>query len=241
MPDASDTARPLRPIGRRLLRDEVYVHLRTAIVSGDLAPGQVLRDADLAERMGLSRAPVRHALARLTAEGLVVSKPQSYTRVAPLDLGDVRDALEVVRALHETAVRAAVPRMSADHLDRMRAANERFAAAVRAGAVGDAIDADDAFHDVPVEVCANTALAETIDRYTPRLRRLERQRFATLPGRRSVRRHGELIAACAAGDVDRAAEVTRRIWAELADLIDADTHAHADTASAAPGARQPPS
>ncbi|RCV50262.1 GntR family transcriptional regulator [Marinitenerispora sediminis] len=232
---AHSPSRPLRPIGRRLLRDEVYVTLRTAIVSGELAPGQPLRDADLAERMGLSRGPVRQALARLTAEGLVVSKPQSYTRVAPLDLRAVRDALDVVRALHETAVRAAVPRMSPDHLEAMRAANRRFADAVRAGAVDEAVEADDAFHDVPVAVCGNAALAETIHRYTPRLRRLERQRFGTLPGQRSIRRHDEFVAACAAGDVERAAEITRRIWAELAEL--ADTDAAPNTPSGRPEPR----
>ncbi|MEU3608415.1 GntR family transcriptional regulator, partial [Streptomyces sp. NPDC035033] len=71
----------LRPVGRTLLRDRAYESLREAIVRGDLAPGALLKDADLADRLGLSRAPVRDALARLTVEGLVETKPQSYTRV----------------------------------------------------------------------------------------------------------------------------------------------------------------
>ena len=207
----------LKPVRRVLLRDEAYELLRRAIITGELAPGQQLREHDLAAELGLSRAPVRQALTRLTAEGLVESKPQSFTRVAPLESDDVRDALELTRALHEFAVRTA--RLGPAHLDRMRAANAKFAAAIEAREVDAAIEADDEFHDVPVEACGNRAVAETLDRYTPLLRRLERARFASLPAHRSVRRHEQLIEACAAGDTAEATRITGRIWAELGDLM----------------------
>jgi DNA-binding GntR family transcriptional regulator len=205
----------LQPVGRTLLRDQAYRAINDAIVAGTLAPGQVVRDHDLAEQLGLSRAPVRSALARLADEGLVESKPQSHTRVTPLILRDVYDALVVVRAMHEAAARAAVPRLTATDVEWMRAANEEFAYAVRAGDVERALRADDALHDVLVAACDNRAVAATIDRYTPLIRRLERQRFATLPAQRSVLRHEELIRACAAGDADAAAEITRTIWSSL--------------------------
>lgn len=202
-------------MGRTLLRDQAYRAIKDAIVAGTLAPGQVVRDHDLAEQLGFSRAPVRAALARLADEGLVESKPQSHTRVTPLILRDVYDALVVVRAMHEAAARAAVPRLTATDVEWMRAANEEFSDAVRAGDVERALRADDAFHDVLVAACDNRAVAATIDRYTPLIRRLERQRFATLPAQRSVLRHEELIRACAAGDAEAAAEITRTIWSSL--------------------------
>ncbi|MBP2182347.1 GntR family transcriptional regulator [Amycolatopsis magusensis] len=209
----------LAPVRRVLLRDEAYEHLRRAIVTGELKPGEQLREHDLAAELGLSRAPVRQALTRLTAEGLVESKPQSFTRVAPLESDDVRDALQLTRALHEFAVRSA--RLTPEHLTRMRAANAKFAAAIEAREVDAAIEADDEFHDVPVEACGNRAVAETLDRYTPLLRRLERARFSSLPAHRSIRRHEQLIDACAAGDTGEAVRITGRIWAELGDLLDA--------------------
>lgn len=205
----------LRRVERTLLRDRAYRVLRDAIISGELEPGSALRDVELAERVGLSRTPVREALARLANDGLVETKPHAWTRVTPLSLRDVRDALVVVRAMHELAIRLAVPLMTERHHERMRVANDRFAAAVEAGDVRAAIDADDAFHDVPVAVLGNRIVAATIERQLPLVRRLERHRFGSLLGRRSVDWHAQLIDACEEGDVDTAIAVTARIWSSL--------------------------
>ncbi|MCB5909195.1 GntR family transcriptional regulator [Streptomyces pinistramenti] len=202
----------LEPVPRRLLRDRAYDALLEAIVSGELSPGQKLSDAQLAERLGLSRAPVRQALARLADERLVVSKPQSYTRVAPVVEQEIRDALAVVRALHALAVREAVPHLTEVHLTRMRDANDAFVRALDAEDAAAAIAADDALHAVPIEVCGNRALAETIARYTPLLRRLERRRFSGDAARSSAARHDALIAACATGATDKAVELSGEIW-----------------------------
>ncbi|MGY1624430.1 GntR family transcriptional regulator [Geodermatophilus sp. SYSU D00965] len=205
----------LAPIGRVLLRDVALVRIRQAIVSGELAPGAVVKDAELAARLGLSAAPVRAALARLADEGLVEAKPQSHTRVTPLRVRDVHDAGVVVRAMHELAVREAVPLVTPDDVARMRAANERFAAAVATGDVDAALAADDELHAVLVERCGNAAVAATIDRFTPAVRRLERARFAAAHGRESVVLHDRLITACAESDVDAAVATTTEIWTAL--------------------------
>ncbi|MGW5119131.1 GntR family transcriptional regulator [Streptomyces noursei] len=205
----------LEPVPRRLLRDKAYDALLEAIVSGELPPGQKLHDGELAERLGLSRAPVRQALARLTAERLVVSKPQSYTRVAPVVAREIRDALAVVQAMHALAVRAAVPRLTGDDLARMRAANDAFIRALDAEDPAAAVAADDALHAVPIVACGNEALAETVRRYTPLLRRLERRRFSSTAARASAARHDALIDACAAGDTETAVALSGAIWGGL--------------------------
>ncbi|MEU9171452.1 GntR family transcriptional regulator [Streptomyces sp. NPDC048420] len=212
----------IRPLGRTLLRDRAYASIRDAIVAGEIEPGQVVRDADLAERLGLSRAPVREAFARLVDEGLLESKPQSYTRVTQLVAADVRDAAAVVGAMHELVTRVAVPRLFAADIETMRAANERFAAAVTAGDVDEALRADDELHDVLVRVSGNHAAAATAARYTPLIRRLERRRFGEGGNCRSAGLHDRLIEACAAGDVDGAVRVTAEIWRGLAELADSD-------------------
>lgn len=196
--------------------------LRDAIVNGELAPGGVIRDAELAERLGLSRTPVREALAKLVDEGLVETKPHAWTRVAPLSLREARDAVVVVRGMHELAVRLAVPMMTEKHHEVMRAANRRFAAAVEAGDVEGAVDADDAFHDVPVAVLGNRALEATIERQLPLIRRLERLRFGSLLGRSSISRHEQLIDACEDRDVETAVAITARIWTNLFDELDSE-------------------
>ena len=205
---------------RTLLRDTAYEVIRDAIVRADIPPGAVVSNAAVAEQLGLSRAPVRDALARLADEGLVETKPQSYTRVTPLAVKEVRDAAEVVRAMHELAARAAVPLLTAGHIEAMREANRRFEAATRAEDIDAALEFDDDLHGVLIGVCGNRAVAATVERYTPLIRRLERRQFSSARARRSVRRHDELIAACAAGDAGQAVQVTAQIWRSLEDLAD---------------------
>ena len=194
-------------IDRRLLRDDVYGRLRDAIVDGTFAPEEQLRDADLAAWLGVSRTPVREALLRLADAGLVVAQPGRSTTVSSLDMRAVRDARDVVAAMHEVAVRSAVEHLTAADLDAMRDANDRFRAALEKGDAEAALRADDELHGVPVTVAANQALTAVLDQFTPLLRRAERLRFSSQEGRASLVRHDELIRLCAAGDAEGAAAV----------------------------------
>jgi DNA-binding GntR family transcriptional regulator len=207
-------------VERKLLRDTAYEAIRDAIVRGEIPPGAAVSNAAVAGQLGLSRAPVRDALARLADEGLVETKPQSYTRVTRLVLKEVRDAAEVVRTMHELATRTAVPLLTAGHIEAMREANRRFGSATSAADIDAAMDCDDELHAVLVGVCGNRAVAATIGRYTPLIRRLERRQFSSARALRSVQRHDELIAACAASDVGRAIQITGQIWRSLEDLAD---------------------
>lgn len=212
----------IRPVRRTLLRERAYEAIKDAIVAGEIEPGAVVRDGELAERLGLSRAPVREAFSRLVDEGLLESKPQSYTRVTAVVAGEVRDAAAVVGAMHELVVRVAVPRLRGADVNAMRSANARFAHAVRAGDVDAALRADDELHDVLVRVSGNGAAAATISRYTPLIRRLERRRFGEGGNCRSAGLHERLIEACADGDVDEAVRVTAEIWRGLEGLADGE-------------------
>ncbi|OKJ29399.1 GntR family transcriptional regulator [Streptomyces sp. CB01580] len=216
-----ETLRTLRPVRRTLLRETAYEAIRDAIVRGEIPPGTPVRDADLAERLGLSRAPVREALSRLSGEGLVESKPQSYTRVTRLVPRDVRDAAAVVRAMHELAARTAVSRLTDADLAAMREANDAFRDAARRGDVAEALRADDRLHDVLVIACDNCAVAATVERYTPLIRRLEWRQFGTASAAHgSAELHDRLIEACAARDTDAAVRITAEIWRALEELAD---------------------
>lgn len=208
---------------RGLLRDDVFTRLRDAIVDGTFAPGEQLRDLELASWLGVSRTPVREALLRLGQAGLVVAAPGRSTVVSALDAQPIRDAQSVVAAMHRLAVAEAVSRLTTEDLAQMREANERFSAAVEAGDAERALAADDDFHMVPVRVCGNTAVASVLDQYTPLLRRLERLRFSSLDGRESVDLHSRLVDLATAGDVDGAAEVSHETWKTLAPLLDSIT------------------
>jgi DNA-binding GntR family transcriptional regulator len=205
---------------RTLLRDQAYVFLRDAILDGTLEPGEQLKDAEIAEWLGLSRTPIREALARLEEYGLVETAPNRYTRVTPLSAADARDAFTVVAALHSLAALLGVPRVAESELATMRKANEDFAAALRSADVDRALAADDRFHGVLVQGSANREIARSLERLTPKVRRLERARFGSLAGRRSVEGHDQIIELCASGDAEAAARVVREQWLALGALID---------------------
>jgi DNA-binding GntR family transcriptional regulator len=206
--------------GRTLLRDQAYARLRDAILDGTLEPGEQLKDSELAEWLGLSRTPIREALARLEEYGLVETKPHSFTRVAPLSARDARDAFTVYAALEALAASLGVPRLTGADLETMRAANRALVEALGAADVDAAVAADDRFHGVLVQAAANREIARSLERLLPKIRRLERARFGSLVGRRSVEQHERIIALCAAGDAERAAEAVRENWLTLGVLID---------------------
>lgn len=205
----------LAPVTRALLRDDVHARLRDAIVDGTLAPGEQLRDGELAERLGVSRTPVREALLELARAGLVTATPGRSTVVAPIDPAAIRDAQSVVGAMHALAVRTAVPRLTSGDLDAMRAANAAFAAAQLSGDVDAALDADEQFHRVALVASGNAAAVAVIAQFEPVLRRVERRRFASHEGAASAARHDRLIALCAAGDADGAARLAEQTWQSL--------------------------
>lgn len=219
------------PVGsappRSLLRDDVYLRLRDAIVDGTLEPGEQLRDGELAAWLGVSRTPVREALLRLQQAGLVVARPGRSTSVATLDARAIRDAQAVVASMHQLAVREAVSQLTSDDLDRMGEANDRFAAALRRNDVDAALAADDAFHAIPVSSAANDAVRSVLEQFTPALRRVERLRFASVSGRGSVALHQQLIDRCRAGDAEGAAAVSFETWQTLEPLLDSLTGAPA--------------
>jgi DNA-binding GntR family transcriptional regulator len=208
--------------GRQLLRDSVLVRIRDAIIDGTLQPGERLLDGELSSWLGVSRTPIREALARLEAAGLVETKPGRYTIVSPIDPRTVADAQAVTAAMNELAVRTAVPFLTGSDLAAMRAANDAFDAALRAGDVVGAIASDDAFHRVPVDRAGNAAITAVLDQYTPVLRRVERTRFASLRGRDSVAQHARIVDLAEAGDAEGAAVETRRNWMTLDAYAPAD-------------------
>ncbi|GIF63294.1 putative transcriptional regulator, GntR family protein [Asanoa ishikariensis] len=208
-------------VDRTLLRDDVYRRLRDAIVDGTFLPGEQLKDGELAEWLGVSRTPVREALLRLAGSGLVVALPGRSTKVSTIDPRAVRDARDVIAAMHELAVRHTTGRLSEDDIDRMREANHRFAEAVTSGDIAAALDADEEIHRIPVAALGNHALAAVLDQFDPLVRRAERLRFST-DGHASVELHARLIDMIAAGDARAAASVAFDIWHTLAAEDGAD-------------------
>ncbi|MDO5493578.1 MAG: GntR family transcriptional regulator [Nesterenkonia sp.] len=201
---------PVRGVhARRLLRDEVYDSIRDAVVVGDLAPGEQLRDGELGEWLGVSRTPVREALLRLAQAGLVEANPGRTTKVAEIDPEVFAHCREIAAELYALAARRAAEGLTAEHLERMDEANSQLQQALDAGDPMAAIAADDAFHSVPVAASGNPLIATQLETVTPYLRRGEYFHFGTWAGARSPGQHEEILEALRAADGERAAALTR--------------------------------
>ena len=119
------------PIPRTKLSDEVAHRIRGAILSGRLKSGERVVQEEWAQRLGVSRMPVRDAVSRLEAEGLVtVSASGGTTTVAEVSEGDIEDAYEIAAAAAGVAARRAAQRLTTEELAGLRRLHERLITAV---------------------------------------------------------------------------------------------------------------
>ncbi|UVI36178.1 GntR family transcriptional regulator [Brevibacterium spongiae] len=200
---------------RTLLRDDVYRSIRDAIVRGQLAPGEQLRDQELGAWLQVSRTPVREALQRLAQAGLVVAQPGKMTRVAPEDPTLIRSARQIAAELHALAVSLAFESLTDEDLETMEAANGRLREALTSGDAEAAIAADDDFHEVALLRSGNPLIPDHLEVVTATLRRAEFLHFESVKGSASPEQHTEIIAAIRTADIDRAVELTRANWSAL--------------------------
>ncbi|MDR5759926.1 GntR family transcriptional regulator [Caballeronia sp. LZ035] len=108
-PDSADTT---RRIVRTTTVELVTTALRQRILSGDLAPGEVLRQEALADELGVSRVPVREAITRLVGEGLLTKVPHKGAYVADLSIGEVQETFEIRLRLEPWLFSQAIPHIS---------------------------------------------------------------------------------------------------------------------------------
>ncbi|HEY2372047.1 MAG TPA: GntR family transcriptional regulator [Gaiellaceae bacterium] len=160
---------------RRALVDKLAATLQARVLNGELPMGARLRQAALAEEFGVSRTPVREALRKLQASGLVELRPNRGALVRGLSSREVRDAYEVRAELEGLAAELAALHVHHEHVDRLRQAQEQFRAALAdavaardAGAEPsrDVSDrwgrANDLFHQAIQEAAGNDVLAATL-------------------------------------------------------------------------------
>lgn len=130
------------------LRDVVFNTLRQAILRGELKPGERLMEIQLANKLGVSRTPIREALRKLELEGLVNMEPRKGAEVADITEKSLRDVLEVRKALEELSVQLACEKITEEEIEELKRVAERFKDTLNDQDVTKIAEADVAFHDV---------------------------------------------------------------------------------------------
>jgi len=186
--------------------DRAYSILLDEIQSGALPPGTVLGEVEQSVRLGVSRTPLREALGRLIADGLVVQPSPRATLVSDLDADDIRALFELRRALEETAARLAV--RSGDRQVFAALADEfaRTDAAADPDTYYALIARFDAAMDAVVDNDYLTSALRNVRTHLVRVRRLARDNPERLAA--SVAEHRLIASAIGAGDAELAAHAT---------------------------------
>ncbi len=206
------TDEALLPPSHKTLRDWVFDCLRTSIVSGDLAPGQRIVEADLAKQLDVSKSPVREAILQLKQDGLVIDAPKGRgVVVAPLKPSDVREIYAVREALEGLAVRILAADPQPERLTTLRAIVDRMHQALADGDVRRQFELDVEFHTSLCHATGNRRLQDLFSSLRPDLQRifLFAVNAMTLEGHDSpeqaLTEHEQLLQAIADGDGDLAA------------------------------------
>ncbi|WP_027522179.1 GntR family transcriptional regulator [Bradyrhizobium sp. Ec3.3] len=162
---------PLDPLPN--LIDQVYARILEAITDRTLQPGQRIRQNELADKLGVSRQPVSHALHLLHRQGLVADSGRRGFEVTQLDPTRIRQLYEV-----RSAIDALAARLAAERIARDAAGRERLAAALRAGrainrktSLNELIALDVEFHRAIYHLAGNPVIEETIAPQWPHMRR----------------------------------------------------------------------
>ena len=145
------------------LRDVVFNTLRRAILRGELKPGERLMEIQLANKLGVSRTPIREAIRKLELEGLVLMIPRKGAEVAEITEKNLRDVLEVRCALEELAVQLACDRINQEEIHELHAAAARFEQMFDSDDITSIAQADEAFHDVIFQATDNERLIQLLN------------------------------------------------------------------------------
>lgn len=198
---------PLLAADTRSLSDVVYRRLRDDVLLGRLRPNELLVETELADRLEVSRTPIRESLQRLASEGLVTQRRRRWV-VYEHNHDEVRHIYEMRAALEGFAARLASVRASQEQLEE--AAQAADTAVDLSHGNSEMVDRNDRFHRIVVEAAHNPRLAVAIEQN--RLYYFNRQ-VAPLYGREEIAvsqgHHHDLVNALRAGDAQRAETVVR--------------------------------
>ncbi len=145
------------------LRDVVFQTLRKAILKGELKPGERLMEIALAEKMGVSRTPVREAIRKLELEGLVVTIPRKGAHVAQITRKDLNDVLEVRLGLEYMAIDKACDRMQQEDFHALKKAELNFEQVLQNGSLTELAEADVQFHETIYKASDNQRLLQLLN------------------------------------------------------------------------------
>jgi DNA-binding GntR family transcriptional regulator len=211
MPASSRTPHPPGTNGhapaRLLLKDAAYTRIKERLLSGEYPPGSFLSERQLADDLGMSKTPVKAALERLEAEGLIAVSPQQGIVVRELSLHEIADVYEIRAALESFTLQTLAGRLTPAQVKEVRA---NLAAQDRVRGTGDmarGVELDAAFHTMFPKFLGNQEIIRVVGQLREKMQRVVTQVFRLCPTRldSSYVEHDAIARAVIGGDGPKAA------------------------------------
>ena len=194
------------------LREVVFYTLRRQILRGEMKPGERLMEIGLANRLGVSRTPVREAIRKLENEGLVVMVPRRGAHVAEITRQELNDVLEVRRSLEELAIAKACDYMTEKDILELRQAEEAFAVLVgqKDADLATLGELDEKFHDIIYKGTNNRRLIQILNNLREQMYRFRVEYLKDTEIRQTlVREHDAIVKVLKSRDKEEAVRVMR--------------------------------
>lgn len=201
----------MEPIRAKSYDSQVAFRIREMIRQGVLSKGEKIKEADLCDKIGVSRTPVREALRTLSSEGLIDLVPQKGAFVSEPPIERVKEMLDLMALLEGEAARIAVNKMTAGELDKIKAMHDELEANYENKDIEGYIQANFRYHRYIQELTGNEVLSEVIDSLRDKVS-LYRSRQLHIKGRfkKSLQEHRDLMSAFESRDVKKAETLMKK-------------------------------
>ncbi|KUL77672.1 MULTISPECIES: GntR family transcriptional regulator [unclassified Streptomyces] len=202
---------PPAPVKQPPAADRVYGHVKQGVLERRYEGGTLLTEGELADAVGVSRTPVREALLRLEAEGLLKLYPKKGALVLPVSAQEIKDVVETRMLVEEHAARKAVP-APPGLLERLEELLDRQKAQAAAGDFAAAAVTDRCFHAEIVRSGGNEILSRLYDQLRDRQLRMGAAVMHSHPDRiaKTLSEHEEILTALRSGDPQAAVALVHR-------------------------------
>ena len=168
------------------LRDVVFNTLRRAILKGELKPGERLMEIALADKLGVSRTPIREAIRKLELEGLVVMAPRKGAKVASITERDLNDLLEVRKGMEVLAISLACKRITGEELEKLESIERSFQSLIESGNLTELAEMDVKFHDTIYQATNNQRLVQLLNNLREQMYRYRMEYLKDIAVRRTL-------------------------------------------------------
>lgn len=228
MANTKDTYMKENKIKRIFIKDEAYERLNKLIVTGKLEPMTKIKINDLSEELGISRTPLREALLRLENDGLIISKANRWTMVAPINIDEALNIYPIIAALESLALRQGFDKITDEDITELSQINERINQINPNDDLLEKINTDNLFHKKIIDISQNIEIYPIIENLKNKVQRMELFYYTEIQGySKTYDAHKIIIENLKKRDLEKSIEALKKNWKDTLEIFEKISHQEA--------------